>query len=129
MIKIITYYKPLFKLFGEYNKALKLNNTPRTLKNKLDAKNAIAVGLYVEEVLRGFIIGFDISDKSIFHFSDIYVSEGYRYYVKDLLDYTEDYIRNQGYKAWTSSSRTEEGQRMLAKYKAREIEIKYYKEL
>lgn len=121
----------LIQLYADYNKCLvtkhnKYNSTS-ILITKLQLPNALAIGLYKNDKLIGFTLGNSSSNK-VFHFTDMYITPRYRFYIKKLLESSEAFIRPK-YKAWVSESHTKEGIEMFEHYGAQRTEIKYYKEL
>lgn len=122
----------LIDLYHVYNQRLvtkhNMYHSTKILVDKLATPHALALGLYRDSKLVGFIIGHGISG-SVFYFTDMYIMPKYRYYTKDMLIDTETFIKRLGYTSWVSESSTKEGMRMFEHYGAQTIEIKYYKEL
>lgn len=98
-----------------------------SLLEKLRAPNAIAIGLFKDGKLSGFILGTG-QGSGVFEFTDMYVLPDSRYYVLKLLIWCEGFIRPK-YQGWTADALTEDSIRMFSKFKARRVKIKYYKDL
>jgi len=99
----------------------------KLLNEELMKPNSLALGLYKNKNLVGFILGY--GEHELFNFNSMYVDKKYRYYVKQFLNDTEKYIKTLGYKGWLALSVTEQSNKMFLHYKAKPVEIKYYKEL
>ena len=99
-----------------YEASLGLNET-------LSENNHITIGLYREDKLVGFLLGYGN------HLDNVYIEPKYRYHTKKLVDFYEDTLREFGYKGWTANSLTNKSSKYLNHSGAKILEIKYYKEL
>jgi hypothetical protein len=90
------------------------------LLNYFSAINFIALGLYKDDSLVGFITGNEAT-KEIYYFSNLYIEPGHRLGIKKLMKNAEDRVIKMGYKAWYSDSVLKEGKKVLLKFGAKEI--------
>jgi len=125
-------YNRLLELYQDYQEVLPTKHSnfvsARLLNKELLQSNSIALGLYKEDNLVGFILG-EGSNKVVVNFSSMYVDTKHRYYVKKFLQETERYIKSLGYSGWIANSVTKQSGKMFNSYGAVPIEIKYYKEI
>lgn len=121
----------LIELYIEYNQCLVMkHNTYKSTKiliDKLAIPNSLALGLYREEKLKGFTLGYG-TESEVFRFTDMYILPNYRLHTKKLLQGSESYISHK-YKAWVCETHTKEGMNLFERYGAQKIEVKYYKEI
>lgn len=119
-------------LYASYNLCLStrhnISSSTSLLLQELAQPDALALGLYVKGVLRGFTLGKQHS-KEIYTFTAMYIEPEYRYYMQKLFKASEATIKKKGYRAFISVSSTKEGINMHTKMGCNPIEIKYYKEL
>ena len=101
----------------------------RLLNEELLVVDSLALGLYKNEVLVGYIIGYREAGTKTFILNSMYVKKQYRFYVKKFLDFMEDYLKSNGYTCWKATALTKEANSSIVTYGAKPIEIKYYKEL
>lgn len=91
----------------------------------LNKPNFIALGLYIDENLVGFVTGYEIAPLD-FYFSGIYATNPR--HVKPLMDAAEKQINELGYKNWESDATSDNVEGLLNKYGAKPIHTKYRKE-
>lgn len=124
-------YNELLELYQCYQDVLPTKYgkfmSAQLLNNELMVENAKAIGLYKDNKLVGYIIGYGSS--SVFILNSMYVEKQYRFYVKRLLDFMEAYLKSNGYIGWKATAITKEARSSLVTYGAKPIEIKYYKEI
>jgi hypothetical protein len=124
-------YNDLLKLYQNYQDILPTKYgkfiSAKLLNEELAISNSMALGLYNNSKLVGYIIGYGVDDT--FTFSSMYVNKASRYYVTKFLQNTENIIKSMGYNKWVATSVTKQSNRMFMHYKAIPIEIKYYKEI
>jgi len=132
-IKIVddNEYNSLLKLYQDYQKVLPTkhsNFTSAVLLNKeITTDNSLVLGLYKNETLVGFILGY--TENTIFTLNSMYVEKQYRYYVKRLLDFMESFLKEKEIIGWKATAITKEARKSIVTYGANPIEVKYYKEI
>ncbi len=130
-IKIIddSDYNELLELYQKYQKVLPTRYgrfiASKLLNEELIKTNSIALGLYKNKDLVGYILGYGESE--VFILNSMYVKKQYRFYVKKFLDFMEDSLKSKEYIGWKATAITKEANSSLRTYGANPIEIKYYK--
>lgn len=122
----------LATLYVEMSKVLSLpiSAAPAlyTLTHSLATKtNFIALGLYEDGQLNGFVTGYAISKKT-FYFSGIYVKTKNRN-AKLLIEESFKCIEDMGYVSWEADCNNELISSILTKYGARPIYTRFKKEV
>ena len=88
----------------------------------------IAIGLYENGLLVGFVTGYKIS-KKVFHFSGICVIIKNNEWTKKLIDYCFAFIKTKGYSAWTVDATNGNISSIMEKYGAVAKYTRYYKDM
>lgn len=105
-------FMDLISLNKEYHKCLPngLNTFQgvSVLVNDLIRPGALATGLFRNNVLIGYTIGYAKS-KEVFHFTSLYVMPEYRYYTVRLYRESERAIKDLGYVGWIADKVNEAG--------------------
>jgi len=108
----------------ETNKLQQLNYLLEVIKRK----NNLAIGLYSNNQLVGFTLGYEVSE-GIFYWEGIYIKPSYRYNIHKLIFSSEESIKSLGYRFWITEANTKYGYRLLSKI-AKVLTIKtFIKEL
>ena len=94
---------------------------------ELNYKDSCAMGLYKNNILVGFTLGYGISEDT-YYFSSIYIEPKYRVHVLKLLIVTESSIPAV-YTSWETDSRTIKGVKVLTKFGANAYKVIYKKDL
>jgi hypothetical protein len=95
-----------------------------SLLQELTFKDSIVLGLYKDNVLVGFTLGYGKRD--VFYFSAIYIVKEYRYYALRLLVASEWAIPSS-YTHWEAESILPSSQKLLEKFGACQNKIIYRK--
>ena len=124
-------FMDLALLYVEMNKVLShaIPAAPAlyTLTHDLATKpNFIALGLYEDEQLNGFVTGYALSEKT-FYFSGIYVKIKNRN-AKLLIEESFKYIEDMGYISWEADCNNEQISSILTKYGAKPMYTRFKKE-
>lgn len=90
-------------------------------------KNFIAIGLYDDKILKGFVTGYE-GGIDIYYFSGIYLEDKNTEYTKKLIDFSFETIKEMGYKGWEVEANNENIASIVEKYGAKMQHIKYRKE-
>jgi len=91
-------------------------------------KDFIAIGLYEEDKLIGFVKGYCFA-KKLFHFSGIYVKIKNNIRTKELIEYCFKLIENKGYSAWQVDATNSNISSIMEKYGAKAKYTRYIKEI
>lgn len=109
----------------ESNEFGAINTLVYEINNKQDF---IAIGLYNNNELVGFVKGFCFS-KKMFHFSGIYVKIKNNKFTKQLIEYCFDLVAKKGYSAWSADASNGNISSILEKYGAKPDKTCYIKEI
>jgi len=119
-IKIIknNVSEELLAIYNElpYN-LLSYEASKHNLETELNVLSRLVFGLYRGNELVGFVSGYDKG--KVWFAEHIYVQPKYRYKVKSLVDFIEDYLSIHGYLGWEAKAVTKLGKNMLEKFGAR----------
>jgi len=91
----------------------------KALVDNLLMYNATACGLYKNNILVGFILGYN-TDLG-YYFDSAYILPKYRYYAKALYNFAETNIKVLGYNKWYCTINTELGKKFIEHYGATNI--------
>lgn len=89
------------------------------LLEELQKPDARGIGLYKDNKLVGFINGYNID--GIYYFSNLYVRQGSRLGVKQLMSYAEQVAVSLGYNILKAESCLSEGKKILQHFGFKEI--------
>lgn len=89
--------------------------------------NFFAIGLYDEDILMGFVTGHELTETT-FLFTGIYISFRNSEEIKRLIEYSFDFIKDKGYKAWEADANNANISSILEKYGASIRYTRYHKE-
>lgn len=87
----------------------------------------IAVGIYENDLLVGFMKGYCFS-KKLFHFSGIYVIMKNNKSLKELIEHCLDLVKQKGYSAWSVDTTNSNISSIVEKYGATVSYTRYIKE-
>ena len=120
----------LAKLYAEMNKQIptpvSCTASVFSLSNDLTKKDFMAMGLYDDDKLIGFVTGYALS-KVTFYFSGIYV-ELRNSNVSALIERSFSYVDGLGYKNWEADCTTENIKSILSKQGAYVMHTRMRKE-
>jgi len=102
-------------------------NCMRQLLTDLTYKDAIALGLYYDETLVGFVIGYGLTDTTYF-FTGVYIQKGHKLQLLELLNKAEESLPPK-YIYWESEASSPKGKIMLEKFGATQYRVIYKKDL
>lgn len=125
-------FMQLAELTVEMYAAIDPNINPFQAVNTLLAfinqgKNFTAIGLYDDEVLVGFVIGYELKEKT-FYFSGIYVIIKNNEWTKKIIDFSFAHIEELGYEAWEVDATNSNVCSIMDKYGATVKYTRYRKE-
>ena len=122
----------LLCLWYEYHKIVNPKvtklNLVKYLIQILDRRSSVAIGLYKEDKLIGFTLGYEIS-QGLFYWEGIYVQPNYRLYTYKLINYSEAILKENGYNFWITEANTKFGRNLLNKIASKLTNKTYIKEL
>lgn len=99
-----------------------------TVMHQINNEKAfLAIGLYDETALAGFVLGHEYNEKT-FYFSGIYVIIKNSTEVKKLIEYSFKYIEDLGYTAWEVDATNSNISSIMEKYGAVVKYTRYRKE-
>lgn len=90
-------------------------------------KGFIAIGLYDDKVLLGFVIGNEFK-QSVFYFSGIYVVTKNTEWVRNLIEFSFDKVKELGYTGWEVDATNDNISSIMEKYGASVKYTRYCKE-
>ena len=93
----------------------------------LTLTDALAIGLYKNEVLVGFVTGYGQSNY-VYFFSGVYIQEGHKLQLLSLLKKAEKFLPSK-YITWESEASSLKGKNMLEKFGAVQTRLVYKKDL
>ena len=102
-----------------------INTVVYEINNQADF---IAIGLYNEDKLVGFVKGYCFSNK-MFLFTGIYVIIKNNKATKQLIEYCFDLIKQKGYSAWSVDATNSNISSIMEKYGAKAKYTRYVKEI
>ena len=101
-----------------------INHVVHEITTKEDYK---AIGMYDDDELVGFLSGYCFSTKK-FHFSGIYVIMKNNKNLSELIDFTLELIKNEGYSAWSVDTTNSNITSIVEKYGATAKSTRFVKE-
>ena len=109
----------LLKLHYELQQLLPMKanrlESARHIIGELAKGKALALGLYKDTILVGFINGYQETEE-VYFFANIYVKKDSRRGVKQLMTFAETIIKEHGYKQWKGTSILPEGMNILERF-------------
>jgi len=109
-------HRKLLKLITEFNDF----QSTIILVQELLEKDSLAVGLFKDNNLVGYTLGFYYNKVKGFYYSGIFILPEYRYYTKLLVKESEKLLyKLKNYKEWYTEANTKEGYKFLYHYGAK----------
>lgn len=98
-----------------------------TLMHYINQGNFVAIGLYDETALAGFVTGSQLTEKT-FYFSGIYVIIKNNEWTKKLIEFSFAHIQKLGYTGWEVDATNDNISSIMEKYGAQVKYKRYHKE-
>lgn len=115
------------EMYKEIDTNINSFQATNTLMAYINTKSFLAVGLYDEDVLVGFVTGIEQTTET-FYFTGIYLVIKNSEWTQRLIEFSFDHIQKLGYKAWEVDSTNSNIASIMQKYGAVEKYTRFRKE-